>query len=89
MSTTLEATGAHVTGVDRDAGMLTVAAERVAGPLLRADAHDLPFPDNRRVPARRDPPPSTRLARATSPLTRSPAMMSRAQHASSQDRHEQ
>jgi SAM-dependent methyltransferase len=27
--------------------MLTVAAGRVAGPLLRADAHDLPFDDDR------------------------------------------
>jgi ubiquinone/menaquinone biosynthesis C-methylase UbiE len=37
--------GAQVTGVDRNAGMLAVAAGRVDAPLLRADAHRLPFAD--------------------------------------------
>ena len=40
-----ERAGAEVTGVDRDAGMLALAASRVAGPLVEADAHALPFPD--------------------------------------------
>lgn len=43
----LERAGAHVTGVDRDADMLALAADRVAGPLLLADAHHLPFEDGR------------------------------------------
>lgn len=42
-----ERAGARVTGVDRDAGMLAVAASRVTGPLIEADAHELPFPDAR------------------------------------------
>lgn len=40
----LEAAGAHVTGVDHDAGMLGIAATRVGGPLIETDAHELPFP---------------------------------------------
>lgn len=43
----LEQAGARVTGVDRDPGMLAVAASRVHGPLIEADAHALPFPDAR------------------------------------------
>lgn len=40
---TLETAGADVTGLDVDPAMLTVAAERVAGTLVRGDAHALPF----------------------------------------------
>jgi ubiquinone/menaquinone biosynthesis C-methylase UbiE len=37
--------GARVIGVDQSAGMLAVAAGRVAGRLVRADARYLPLPD--------------------------------------------
>ena len=40
----LEAAGAQVVGMDRDPRMLELARARVRGPLLVADAHQLPFP---------------------------------------------
>jgi SAM-dependent methyltransferase len=44
-SAALEAHGAQVTGIDIDPATLTVARERVHGPLLLADAHALPLAD--------------------------------------------
>lgn len=41
---TFEQAGAQVTGVDRDPGMLTIAASRMTGTLIEADGHALPFP---------------------------------------------
>lgn len=41
----LEARGARVVGVDREPAMLTVARERLRGPLVVADASALPFRD--------------------------------------------
>jgi SAM-dependent methyltransferase len=41
----LASRGARVLGVDLSAGMLAVAAGRVAGRLVRADARHLPLPD--------------------------------------------
>ncbi len=40
-----EAYGARATGLDLDPSMLALAGQRLAGRLLRGDAHRLPFPD--------------------------------------------
>ncbi len=42
----LEEAGAHITGVDVDTAALAIAAGRVDGPLVHADAHGLPFADD-------------------------------------------
>lgn len=41
----LERAGVHATGLDADAAALHIAATRLDGPLVHADAHALPFPD--------------------------------------------